>query len=236
MGFATLAYRLSAGIGEVILNRPNALNAYNIQMRDDLWQVLDAAAIDDAVRVLLFIGAGRAFCAGADLTEFGTAPSQAIAREVRSERDVWERLRSFPRPMVAAVHGFAIGAGLEIALMCDLRVLGHLTFLQLPEVSLGMIPAGGGTQTLPRTIGLGPALNMILSGDRLEASEALGLGLANAVVPERDVRNRGRALARRLARLEPTVIGRAKRAILDGVELSLSDGLRLEERLASMAR
>jgi enoyl-CoA hydratase/carnithine racemase len=162
--FETLVYEKKDGIAHVTLNRPQAMNTYNIQMRDDLYQILNAIKDDDEVLVSIFKGAGRkAFCAGADLSEFLTAPSPVVARQVRFERDVWGLFLSIPQPLIAALHGYVLGSGIEIALCCDIRIASEDTRFGMPEVSLGIIPAAGGTQTLPRTVGRGKALEMLLA-------------------------------------------------------------------------
>src|SRR3954463_4363595 len=157
-GFETIDYAIRDGVAWVTLNRPAVLNAYNIRMRDELYEVLSAVRDDAAVHVLVLRGAGRAFCAGADLTEFGTAPSPTIARSIRFARDVWALLDGLAIPSVAAIHGPCFGSGPEMALLCDLRLAAEDARLALPEVGLGLIPAAGGTQTLPRAVRLGAAL------------------------------------------------------------------------------
>ena len=139
--FPTLLYEKCGAVARISLNRPRVLNAYNIQMRDDLSQALAAVADDPDVRTLLITGEGRGFCAGADLTEFGTAPSQIVARRVRWQRDVWGQVLNLHKPVVAAIHGYCIGSGLEIALLCDLRIAADDAVFSMPEVHLGMIPA-----------------------------------------------------------------------------------------------
>ncbi|MCH8088124.1 MAG: enoyl-CoA hydratase/isomerase family protein, partial [Chloroflexi bacterium] len=121
--FETIIYEVDGPLARITLNRPRVLNAYNIQMRDDLYEALTAVADDPQIRVLLIAGAGdRAFCAGADLTEFGTTPSRVVAREARYARDVWSRLRDLPCPTIAALHGYVLGSGVEMALCCDIRI------------------------------------------------------------------------------------------------------------------
>ena len=138
------------------------------------------------------------FCAGADLSEFGTAPSRAIARYVRWERDVWGVLMSLPIPTIAAVHGFALGSGLEIALGCDFRIAAEDAQLGLPEVSLGFIPAAGGSQTLPRVVGRSAASAMLLTAERVNARKALDIGLVHEVVAPEDLLDRCEELVREL--------------------------------------
>ena len=144
--FDTLLYEKQDGVAYVTLNRPEALNAYNIQMRDDLYQILSAIKDDDEVLVAIFTGAGeKAFCAGADLSEFLSAPSPVVARQVRFERDVWRLFLNIPQPLIAALHGYVLGSGIEIALCCDIRIASENSRFGMPEVDLGIIPAAGGT-------------------------------------------------------------------------------------------
>jgi enoyl-CoA hydratase len=232
-GFATLLYSKNDGVARVSLNRPQALNAYNIQMRDDFSEALAAVRDDPEVRSLLVTGEGRAFCAGADLTEFGTAPSQVIARKVRWERDVWGQLYNLDKPVVAAIHGYCIGSGLEIILLSDLRIAASGAIFAMPEVHLGMIPAAGGTQTLPRNAGPSAALDLLLTGRRFDADEALELGLVTRVVPEQQLQDMAWETARQLANLDNAVVAAAKQALRESANMSLIDALQLEARLAS---
>ncbi|RLC96050.1 MAG: hypothetical protein DRI40_04280 [Chloroflexi bacterium] len=232
--FQTIIYEKRDGIGQVTLNRPQVLNIYNLQMRDDLYQVLAAISDDPEVRVVVFKGAGeRAFCAGADLSEFLTAPSPVIARQVRWERDVWGLFLNLPQPAIAALHGFVLGSGIEMALCCDLRIAAEDVRLGLPEASLGIIPAAGGTQTLPRTIGRARALDMLLTGHWLNAEEALAAGLVNRVVPRKDLLDVVMNVALEIAALSPSAVRCAKEAILRGGDLGLEEGLDMEGRLVS---
>lgn len=236
-GFKTLIYDKRDGIAYVTLNCPQALNAYNIQMRNDLYEVLSAIRDDDEVRVAIFKGAGeKAFSAGADLTEFLTAPTPVIARQVRWERDVWGLFLKMPQPLVAALHGYVLGSGIEMALCCDIRIASEDAQFGLPEVGLGIIPAAGGTQTLPRTIGPGKALEMLLTGGRIGAEEAFNLGLINRVVPRDELFKCAEEMAKRIASYNPEAIRFAKEAVIRGLDLPLSEGLELEKRLAYQLR
>ena len=132
-------------MARLTLNRPRRLNAYNVAMRDELYALLEAVRDDPEVRAVVLSGAGeRAFCAGADLSEFGTAPSQVVARAVRWERDVWGLFLAIDKPIVAALHGYVIGSGVEMACLCDLRVASEDATFAMPETALGMAPAAGG--------------------------------------------------------------------------------------------
>lgn len=217
----------------VSLNRPKMLNAYNVEMRDGLYEALQAVRDDPEVRVMVLRGEGPAFSTGGDVSEFGSAPSPVGAREIRWRRDVWGTLLSLPQPTIAAVHGFTVGGGMEIALLCDLCIAAENTIFFLPETGLGMIPGVAGTQTAPRAIGLGRALDMVLTGRRVEAKEALQIGLANQVVPPEALMTAARTLADTLAQYDPQLIALAKRAVRQGLDLPLAEGLQLERRLFS---
>jgi enoyl-CoA hydratase len=231
--FETIIYEKKNNLAYVTLNRPQALNVYNIKMRDELHQVLGAIKDDSDVRVALFRGAGdRAFCAGADLSEFLTAPSPIIARQARWERDIWGLFLSINKPMIAALHGFVLGSGVEIALCCDLRLASDDVQFGLPEPGLGIIPAAGGSQTLPRIIGGAKALEILLSGRWVKAEEARRLRLVSRVLPKKELLPAAEGLAEKIARFNPLAVAYAKQAITRGLDLSLSQGLELEARLA----
>ena len=235
--FDTLLYEKQDGVAYVTLNRPEALNAYNIQMRDDLYQILSAIKDDDEVLVAIFKGAGKkAFCAGADLSEFLSAPSPAVARQVRFERDVWRLFLNIPQPLIAALHGYVLGSGIEIALCCDIRIASEDSQFGMPEVDLGIIPAAGGTQTLPRTVGQGKALEMLLANRWISAEEAYHIGLVNRVVPIDELLKAAEEIAKKIASCNPIAVRYAKQAVVRGLDLSLAEGLDLEKRLASQLR
>ena len=230
--FQTLIFEKEGGVAHISLDRPSVLNAYNVQMRDDFHEALQAVSDDPDVRALLITGEGRAFCAGADLTEFGTAPSLVVARQVRWQRDVWGQMIDLEIPVVAAVHGYCIGSGLEIALLCDIRVAADDTVFAMPEVRLGMIPAAGGTQTLPRHAGTSIALDLLLTGRRFTAREALETGLVTRLAALGSLRAEAWDLAWELSEADPAVIRSLKRTFREGNDLSMVEGLRLENRLA----
>jgi enoyl-CoA hydratase len=231
--FEVIIYQKKDGTGYVTLNRPHALNAYNIQMRDELYQVIGAIRDDPEVEVVIFHGAGeKAFCAGADLTEFLTAPSPIIAREVRWERDVWGLFLSINKPFIAALHGYVLGSGIEIALCCDIRLASGDARFGLPEPGLGIIPAAGGSQTLPRTIGRAAALEILMSGRWIMAEEACRLGLVNRVVSRAELLPEAEKLAEKIRSHDPLAVSYAKRAVTRGLDMSLAAGLELEARLS----
>jgi enoyl-CoA hydratase/carnithine racemase len=233
MDFENVILQIDGPIGIVTLNRPQVLNAYNVAMRDALHEALGAVRDDPEVRVLLLEGSGRAFSTGGDLAEFGTAPSPVGARQARWRRDVWGLLWSLPQITVAAVHGLAVGGGFEMAMLCDQCWAASDARFALPETGLGMIPGVAGTQTLPRLLGLGRALDVVLTGRWLDARQALELGLAARVWPRRDFHRRALREAGALAALDPEIIGRLKRCVKEGLDVPLARGIDLEQRMAS---
>jgi enoyl-CoA hydratase/carnithine racemase len=234
MAAPAVLYEKEGSLALVSLNRPRMLNAYNVEMRDDLYQILLAVRDDPEVRVMILRGEGPAFSTGGDVSEFGSAPSPTSAREIRWRRDVWGTLVRLPQPTIAAVHGYTVGGGMEMALLCDLCVAADDTIFFLPESGLGMIPGVVGTQTAPRAIRLGRALDMVLTGKRVDAREALRIGLANRVVSRETLLTEAKALAYTLAEHDPRILALAKRAIRTGGDLSLAEGLQLERRLFSL--
>lgn len=229
-GFSTIRVDIAAGIATVTLNRPEVLNAYNLQMRDELWEVLANLSQDGQLRALIFRGSGRAFCAGADLTEFGTAPSPFVARRIRFERDVWAAIRTFPAPTIAAVHGHAIGTGFELALHCTFRVAARSTAVRMPEARLGLLPAAGGTQTLSR--GTHPAIigRLLYLGESMDADELAANGLVDLVVDDTGLDEAVGRLAGGLVDV-PAVVSGTLLSILRALdERSVTDCVRYELR------
>ena len=230
--FEVIIYEKQDGIAYITLNRPQALNAYNIKMRDELYEVLGAIKDDPEVEVVVLKGAGeKAFCAGADITEFLTAPSPIIARRARFERDVWGRFLSIEQPVIAAMHGYVLGSGIEMSLCCDIRLASEDARFGLPEPGLGIIPAAGGSQTLPRTIGSAAALEILLSGRWITAEEARRLKLVNRVLPRPDLLPAAENLAKKIQSFHPQAVRYAKQAVTRGLDLTLTEGLALESEL-----
>ena len=231
-GFSTIRFAKRDRIAWITLNRPRQLNAYNVAMRDDLFAASGAIHDDPEVRAMVLAGAGPAFSTGGDVSEFGSAPSPTVARWVRFRRDVWGRLRALPIPTVAAVHGYAVGGGLEMALLCDIAIAADDASFCLPETGLGMIPGVAGTQTAARRLGLGRALDLCLTGRWIDAKRGVSYRFG------RRSRARGRADAsgRRAGSPSGPLAARAARAaklaVWDGLDLPLGEGLAMERRLA----
>ncbi len=235
MAFETVLLTIQGPVAWLTLNRPHVLNAYNVQMRDEFFQVLGSLEDNPDVRSVVVRGAGnRAFCAGADLTEFGSAPSQFIARQVRFERDVWGRLFGLSKPIVAAVQGYCFGSGLEIALGCDIIIATSDAKFGLPETNLGMIPAAGGTQTMPRAVGIARGMDALLTGRTIEADEALAIGLVNHLSSEESVFDQAEQIAHKMASFSASAMRAAKRSLAKAEQTSLEDGLAAEARLATL--
>ncbi len=231
-GFSTVIYEKREGVAWVTLNRPDKYNAYNVAMRDDLFQVLSAVHEDPEVRAMVLAGAGPAFSTGGDVSEFGQAPSPAAARWIRFRRDVWGRLKALTIPTVAACHGFTVGGGLEMALLCDFAIAADDTRFCLPETGLGMVPGVAGTQTAPRRLKPGWALDICLTGRWIDAQQALFVGLVAEVVPLAALERTAHRLALKLGRLPREQVAMAKLAVWDGLNMPLAEGLELERRLA----
>jgi enoyl-CoA hydratase/carnithine racemase len=233
----TLLYeKASDGLAWITLNRPDVLNAINMQMRDELWDLMHAVRDDPDVFVVIFRGAGeRAFSAGADISEFGTAPSYIEARRARRERDLWGFMLSLDKILIAAFHGFALGAGIELPMCCDFRVASDDAHLGLPEVGLGYIPSAGGTQTLPRHVPPGVAMQMVLTGDPIDSQTAYRHGLVQRVVPRERLYAEAESLARKVLAQPLKAVRLAKRAVVEGTDLPLAEGLALESRLAAQS-
>lgn len=216
-------------IAVVTLNRPDKLNALNAELRGLLQDTFDELAGDDDVRVVVVHGAGeKAFVAGADITEFHarTADEQ---REVYRQRRIYETVADFPKPVIAALHGFCIGGGSELALACDVRVADSTTRISQAEIRIGLIPGGGGTQRLARLVGRGWASIISLTGDFVDAEEARRIGYVDVLVDEGRHLERALELAGRMARWSPVSLRLAKDAIRAAYELPLAEGLVYEK-------
>ncbi|MFO8101059.1 MAG: enoyl-CoA hydratase/isomerase family protein [Dehalococcoidia bacterium] len=232
--FEYIIYEKADGIAWITLNRPKAMNAVCIRMRDELYEILPAVKDDPDVKVGIIKGAGeKAFSAGADISEFGTAPSQTIARQVRWEHDLWGMFLSVQKPMIAAIGGFALGAGIEMAMCCDIRIASDDSQFGLPEANLGMVPTAGGSQTMPRLVRHGWVSQIVLTADRINAAEALRIGLINRVVPREELYTTAESVATNIMSNDPLALRYAKAAVTRGLDMPLGQGLEMEGRLAA---
>jgi enoyl-CoA hydratase/carnithine racemase len=223
------------GVGIVTLARPDRLNSISTTVADGIAEVAASFASDDAVRAIVVRGEGKAFCAGADIAEFAMLDSPAaFAGFLARLTDSLDALASCPKPSVAALHGVALGGGLELALACDLRVAEEGTRLGVPEIKLGLLPGAAGTVRLPRLVPAPVARRMLLTGEPLLADEALALGLVAEVAPVGGALSAAVSLASRLAALPPLALAAAKRLLAAGVGLPESAAVDLERQTVSM--
>lgn len=234
LDFDHLDYLVEGGIARVTIDRPDALNALDASLLLELGLALQFAESDETVHALVITGAGRAFAAGADIAALAELDDVYSGREFALQgQDVMNTLAALPFPTIAAVNGFAIGGGMELALACDLRVAAADARMGLREVALGLIPGYGGTQRLPRLIGQGRALDLILTGRLVEAREALQLGLVDRVAD--DALEGALELARSTLGNAPIAMGLAKEAVTRGFDLTLAQGLEVEADLFGLA-
>jgi enoyl-CoA hydratase/3-hydroxypropionyl-coenzyme A dehydratase len=219
-------------VTEIEFDHP-PINIYDVATRDALCEVLTAVIADPGVHVVVFRATGDHFSAGADLKEFGTAPSLFAMRDARWGRDVWGLLRAVPVPMLASMQGNAVGFGFELALQCDLRIAAADCVVALPEARVGMLPAGGASQTLPRLVGTSAALAAVLTGERVPAADALERGFVDEVVPRAALRAHTDARADAIARRPTAAVRAAKAAVWSALDLPLEVGVRREADLAA---
>lgn len=213
------------------VNRPDKLNALNDQVRDEMLAALAEIQADDSVGAVVITGAGeKSFIAGADISEFaGRAPFDQ-RHAMRSPR-IFDIMSAFPKPVIAMINGFCLGGGCELAMSCDIRVASDKARFGQPEIKLGLIPGGGGTQRLPRLVGMGHAMRIILSGDMIPAEEAGRIGLADLVVPHDELRAKTLELAAKIASFSPVTVKVAKEALRASEKLAIEDGISYERDL-----
>jgi len=232
MDYHSIIYKKEQAVATIILNRPRALNALNAEMIDELLHAVGQAGEDPEVKVLLLTGAGRAFCFGADISEFRQAHEQpgqgSTWNMLLKSQNIIRLLTGMPKPTIAALNGFATGLGLDLAMACDLRMAAERAKLGETFVSMGLVPDGGGTFLLPRLVGLAKAAEMIFTGKAIEASEAERIGLINRVVPTQDLIKSAQELADKLARGPSLAIGLAKEAIWRNLSQNLDSALNFE--------
>lgn len=230
MSYETLVVETADGVTLIRLNRPQALNALNDQLMDELTAALDAAEADDAVHAMVITGSERAFAAGADIKEMASKTYVQAYREGFITRN-WERVTRCRKPVIAAVAGFALGGGCELAMMCDFIVAADTAKFGQPEITLGVSPGAGGTQRLTRLIGKSKAMDMILTGRMMDAAEAERAGLVSRVVPAASLVEDTLAIAKKIAQLSPVSVMLTKEMVNAALETTLSEGVKLERRL-----
>ncbi len=229
----TILISTEGRVATITINRPDKLNALNEPTRRAITSALDRFEHDPEVRVVILTGAGeKAFIAGADIGEFdGRTPVDQFRVMNSPETNAFEAADRFPKPIIAAINGFCLGGGCELAMACDIRIASDKAKLGQPEINLGLLPGGGGTQRLPRLVGLGDAYKLLYTGDMVTAEEALRLGLVSEVVPAADLMPRANALAAAIAAKSPVALRYIKEAVRASVRAPMDEGLRLERTL-----
>ena len=228
MSFDSLLYSVADRIATITVNRPDKLNALSAAVIGELGAAIDQAIADPDVGGVILTGAGRAFVAGADISELsGQTPLGAVARARRGQA-VFEKFERSPKPTIAAVNGFALGGGCELAMSCHVRIAGEFARFGQPEVKLGIIPGYGGTQRLPRLVGTGRALQLLMTAEVIDATEAYRIGLANKVVPNGELLPAATAMLTQMMSNGPLALRACIDAVIRGQDLPLSDALAYE--------
>lgn len=228
--FKTIRFDVAAGVGTITLNRPEVRNALDLLVWDEMGRVIDRVEVDDQIRVLVITGAGdKAFASGADIRSLQKR-TLSEALQGKGQRTI-ARLEDLPKPVIAAVNGFALGGGCELAMACDIRIASDRAKFGQPEVNIGVLAAAGGTQRLIRLVGAGKAMELLLTGDIIDAHEALRIGLVNKVVPHEQLGAAVQELCDKLLRKAPLAMQLSKLAARSGTNINLQAGLSIE-RLA----
>ena len=234
--YQTLIYEKKENIGVLTINRPQRMNAISNELTSELKKFLDEIENDDELRVLVITGAGdKAFVAGADINELVDRDALIGRRVSRQRQEIFSRIENLHVPAIAAVNGYALGGGLELALACSIRICSDKAQFSAPEVKLGIIPGDGGTQRLPRLVGLGRAMEMILTGDFIDAEEAYRIGLVNKIVPHEELMEKAMELAKKIASRPPLAVRYAKEAVNRSMEGSTISGFALESFLHALS-
>ena len=226
--YETILVEKRERVAIITINRPDKLNALNSTVHEEGVAALDELKNDDEVRVVVITGAGeKSFIAGADISEFaGQTP--VSQRSVFQNPTLFNSIDSFPKPVIAMINGFCLGGGCELSLACDIRIASKNAKLGQPEINLGLIPGGGGTQRLTRLIGEGKSMEMILTGDMIDAETALSLGLVNHVFPSEELEERTLKMASKIASKSPIALQMAKESVKTASKANLDEGLRRE--------
>ena len=228
MPYETITFSVADRIATVTINRPDKLNALNERVIVELGDAIDAAGEDPAIGAVLLTGAGRAFVAGADISELETQSAMSAKLLAQRGQDVFRRFETSSKPTVAAVNGFALGGGCELAMSCHIRLASEFAKFGQPEVKLGLVPGYGGTQRLPRLIGKGRALQLLLTGEMIDAQEAFRIGLVNQVVPAGELVTAATNLLQTILANGPLAVAHCIEAVNTGYDLPLLDALTLE--------
>jgi enoyl-CoA hydratase/carnithine racemase len=230
-----VSLQVEGQIATLTLLREKQLNALNEQLLRDLDAQLDQISADPNIRVIVLQGQGRAFAAGADIAQMQPLSAVEAERFSRLGQAVFTRMEQLPQPVIGLIHGYALGGGLELAMACDIRIAAEGTKFGQPEVTLGVIPGFGGSQRLPRLVGQGVALKLLLTGDLIDAEEARRIGLVTDVVSGEALSTKGQEVAGKLAALAPLALDWVKKAVYEGAEMDQSKGLGFEASLFGLS-
>lgn len=229
--YQNLIYKREEAIAILQLNRPQKKNSLNSELRHEMEAALKEIGGDSSHRSVIITGGEEIFCAGADISEIQeTTSAESAYKHAREFQLLFDRIESLPQPVIAAVSGYALGGGCELALACDFRIASEGAKFGLPEIKIGAFPGGGGTQRLPRLVGAAKAKEIIFTGDPISAEEAFSLGLVMKVVPKAKLLDEAKVFAAKLASLPRLAMEAAKMLINRGVEIDLASGLELEAR------
>jgi enoyl-CoA hydratase len=232
--YETLLVERRERVAIITINRPDKRNALNIKTREEGAALLEKLSTDDSVRVVVFTGAGdKAFIAGADIAEFA-GRTASMQRDVMTGRSLFTAIDNFPKPVIAMINGYCLGGGCELALSCDIRIASENASFGQPEINLGIIPGGGGTQRLTRLVGEGKAMELILTGEIIDARTAFSIGLVNHVVPSDQLEAKTLEIASRIAEKGPIALRMAKEAVKLASRSNLDEGLRREVDLFAL--
>jgi enoyl-CoA hydratase len=228
MTYSTIIISKQDGYAIVQFNRPDALNALNIKLMEELVEALDDLDKDPEVRVIILTGNEKAFAAGADIKEMSDA--SAVEMLIRDQFARWDRIRKVKKPLIAAVSGFALGGGCELSMTCDIIIASETAKFGQPEINIGVMPGAGGTQRLTRAVGKAKAMEMVLTGKMISADEAMRCGLVNKVVPAEYYLEEAKSLAKEIASKPPVAVRLAKEAVLKAFDTTIEGGLEFERK------
>lgn len=234
MAYETILVEIEEGIATITLNRPEVLNALNSQVFIELGEAAQTLSIDNSVRAVIITGGDKVFAAGADIRQMASATAVDVSTGARPSLISFNLIEAMPKPVIAAIAGYALGGGCELTLVADVRIAADNAQFGLPEIKLGILPGGGGTQRLPRLIGAGKAKELIFSGDFITAEEALRIGLVNKVVPVDQLLMEAKKMAKKFASRGAVAIQMAKTCVNEGLRMDLEMGLQYEHKCFSL--
>jgi len=230
MEYKTILYEKDERIGTITLNRPKAYNALNLEMFRELDHVFSAIKGDDDVKVVIITGSDKFFAAGADISEVSSIDTPVAAYEFVRDIEAFHRIEDLDKPVIAAIGGLALGGGCELSMCCDLRIAAENAIFGQPEIKIGVIPGGGGTQRLPRLIGVTKAKELLYTGDTIDAHEAYRIGLVNRVVPVETLMDEAREMAKKIARQPGIALRATKLAVNGGMSMDMKSAIAYEAR------